>query len=508
MWPSSLCAAPAIPPSSRRRRRSRSAADSRPRVFPCRFSMSGRAYSEMYDRPVRTEPEQDQAKRFLAANRSLGELQRKAFWPDVVDRSARGRTGPRGWISSLAGAARELARSGQTQAETSGSTPESAPVVRSRHRHEYADWADVMRNGPADLAAPIPGLEEKTPLHVAFVILPFGFGSGGHEVVFRLMQQLEEAGHACSLWLDDPFGETTSTPVSKIRRQIEQGFGVQLRGPLFKGFDDWHGADVAIATGWQTVWPMLLLPDTRARAYLVNDDEPDFYPTSLESILAEATYGQGLFCIAGTEWMLNNLRDRHQVEGGSFDYTPSPAFEPRPVKRREDTVIVYARTVTHRRAVGLVVMALEELIVNRGRTIRVQMFGDEYPLPAAFDYEFLGLVRPEDLSWAYSEATVGVALSLTNASLAPLDMMACGLPCVDISGGSSESVYGDDAGVEFADFDPAAMADTIQRLLDDPQLRGYRSDAGRSFVAGRSWMQAGSQVEALIRRALETASRR
>lgn len=448
--------------------------------------------------------EKSEEDRLLEANRSLGSLQREAFWSDLAESSAGQASGARRWAAALTGTARELAMRGDDAAGAAADgPPQATQVARARDRHEYSDWARVMREGPAELAPSPPGLADRTPLHVAFVILPFGFGSGGHEVVFRLMEQLEAAGHACSLWLDDPFGETAATPVSVIRRRIEDGFGVTLAGPLFRGFEDWHGADVAVATGWQTVWPTLLLPGVHTRAYLVNDDEPEFYPTSLESKLADATYDQGLFCIAGTDWMLGTLRERHQIEGGSFDYTPSSAFRQRPVERREDTVIVYARTVTHRRAVGLVVMALEELVVRRGRKIRVQMFGDEYPLPAPFDYEFLGLVRPESLSWAYSQATVGVALSLTNASLAPLDMMACGLPCVDLAGGSSESVYGDGAGVEYAAFDPVSLADAIERLLDDPQLRHERSQAGLEFAAGRSWERAGAQVEALLRSAVE-----
>ena len=105
----------------------------------------------------------------------------------------------------------------------------------------------------------------------------------------------------------------------------------------------------------------------------------------------------------------------------------------------------------------------EELIVNRGRKLRVQMFGDEYPIPdAPFDFEFLGLVRPERLAWTYSEATVGIALSMTNASLVPQDMRACGLPCIELAGGAAEASYGDSGGVMFASFDPVSVADRVE----------------------------------------------
>jgi glycosyltransferase involved in cell wall biosynthesis len=280
-----------------------------------------------------------------------------------------------------------------------------------------------------------------------------------------------------------------------------------MRAPLHRDLGDWFGADVAVATGWQTVWPLLRLPGVHARAYLVNDDEPAFYPRSVESELAGETYRQDLYCIAGTRWMLELLRERDGARGGWFDYPVSPTYSVRPVERRDDTIVVYARTVTHRRATALAVLALEELIVNRGRKLRIQMFGDEYPMPdAPFDFEALGLVRPERLAWTYSEATVGIALSMTNASLVPQDMRACGLPCVELAGGAAEATYGDDGGVTFTPFDPVALADRVESLLDDPAERQRRRDEGLAATRTQSWARSGKQVEEHLRAALRERS--
>jgi hypothetical protein len=441
-----------------------------------------------------------EARRIRVANDRLGAAQRSAFWPDLAAPGAQARSGVRRTVGSAVAVARELATSrGPIRGE--GAPPGRAIPAGVAH-HPYEAWAAVRRDGAVPLEPPPPGRADGTPLHIAFAILPFGYGSGGHEVVFRLAEHLEAAGHTVSLWLDDPFGATAGTPASALLRRIDEDFGVRLRAPLHLGFGDWFGADVAVATGWQTVWPLLRLPATHARAYLVNDDEPAFYPRSIESRLAGETYQQDVYCVAGTRWMIDLLRERDGARGGWFDYAVAPAYRPRPVQRRNDTVVLYARTVTHRRAVGLAVMAIEDLVVRRGRALRVLMFGDEYPMPVPFDYEFLGLVRAERLAWAYSEATVGVALSLTNASLVPQDMMACGLPCVELAGGASQATYGDDTGVVFAPFDPVAMADVIERLLDDPAGRDRRRAAGLAFAAERTWARAGAQVETHLRAAV------
>jgi len=78
-------------------------------------------------------------------------------------------------------------------------------------------------------------------------------------------------------------------------------------------------------------------------------------------------------------------------------------YRERPVERRSDTVVLYARTVTPRRAVALGVLALEELWRRRPERVRIVMFGDEHPLPASFPYEFLGIVSPNELSWLMTD---------------------------------------------------------------------------------------------------------
>jgi O-antigen biosynthesis protein len=164
-------------------------------------------------------------------------------------------------------------------------------------------------------------------------------------------------------------------------------------------------------------------------------------------------------------------------------------------------VVFYAREWTPRRAVPLGSLALEELHARRPGT-RVVAFGMPFDPELPVPYEQLGIVSPERLSWVYSEGTVGLCLSLTNYSLIPQEMMACGMPCVDLAGGSTEAELGGDGGVELAAADPVALADALEALLDDRERWQHRSRAGIEVAAGASWERAGQQVEAGIREAL------
>jgi glycosyltransferase involved in cell wall biosynthesis len=378
-----------------------------------------------------------------------------------------------------------------------------APQLPRIDAHEYEPIARILRDGPTPLAVALPGMAERKRLHIAFAIPPFSQGSGGHNIVFQLMLRLERRGHSCSVWVDDPFGQRQNEWPAVVKAAIREHFA-PVSAPVFNGFDDWYGADVAVATGWQTVYPVLALPNTRARAYLMNDHEPEFYPTSVESIWAAETYRLGLYGICGSPWLRDLYVDRYGGTAETFDYGVDHAiYQPRATGRRRDTVVFYCRSTTPRRAVALGVMALHELY-RRKPDLRVLMFGDSHPMYAPFPYEHMGVANPEQLSWVFSEATVGLALSLTNYSLIPQEMLACGLPCVDLQGASAESVFGANGPVELSPLEPSALADHMELMLEDGNLWEHRSKAGIKFVSSRTWDHATEQVERGLRSALRT----
>jgi glycosyltransferase involved in cell wall biosynthesis len=350
-------------------------------------------------------------------------------------------------------------------------------------------------------------MAERERLHVAVVIPPFQRGSGGHNTIFTLVERLEQIGHTCTIWMYDPGGRHYEE-ASVLRRRIVTEF-VAVRAPVFKGFDAWHGADVVVATGWDTAYRVMTLPGCRARAYLVNDHEPEFFATSAESLWAARTYEFGMYAISASKWLRDLLARRYGQRGGWFGLgVDHGIYYPRPVERRRDTVVFYGRVYTPRRAVALGALALEELLRRRPE-LRVVLFGHDAlaPLQLPFGYEHLGVVPPEQLAWTYSEATVGLCLSLTNYSLLPQEMMACGMPCVDLAESSTEAELGRDAGVEYAAADPVALADALERLLTDTALWRRRSEAGLAMADTASWDVAALQVEHGLREALRERER-
>src|SRR5919198_3109614 len=240
--------------------------------------------------------------------------------------------------------------------------------------------AEALRDGPVALCGDAASLADAPSLRVAAVVPSFRRGSGGHATIANLLRGLEAAGHRCDVWVLDDEGRHRADEVDPLFNAF---FG-PLRGRVRKGIEGWDGADVALATGWQTVAQVLRLPSVAARAYLVQDHEPEFYATSAERMWAQWTYRQGLHCIAASPWLAELVRARYAAVATPFDLgTDHDSYRPSGIARRDDLVVFYARAVTPRRAVPLGLLALQEL--HRARPqVEIALFGDARPIAAPF----------------------------------------------------------------------------------------------------------------------------
>ena len=391
---------------------------------------------------------------------------------------------------------------GATGQPAPATAPRGKPVTPYRNFVEdYLEASYVRLRGAAPLLDPVPGMSERERLRIAMLLPPFRRGSGGHNTLLQILTRLERRGHVCSVWIQDVMGMHNTDWPGVLRHNLREFFA-PVEAPVYKGFDRWQGADVVIATGWQTVYPSLLLDACRARVYVVNDHEPEFYATSVERSLAERTYREGLYCISASPWLRDLLADRYGARGEAFQLgVEHDTYQPRPIARRDDTIVYYARHGTERRAVPVGLAALRELH-RRRPNVRILLFGDNRPILSAFPYDHLGVRTPTELSWLYSEATIGLCLSMTNFSLMPKEMLACGLPCVELAGISAESIFGVSGPIELAELDHYAITDALERLLDDRELRERRSREGIEFVASHTWEHATDEIETGLRHAL------
>jgi len=367
---------------------------------------------------------------------------------------------------------------------------------------------ELARRGPSPLA-PFSG-DAEGPLRIAAVIPSFRRGSGGHTTIVNLLEAVRERGHEVSVWLEDCEGRHAREDPHATLRSFREFYGTEHL-ELRRDLRDWDGADVALATGWQTVARVLRLDRVSARAYLVQDHEPEFYGTSAEALWARETYGQGLHCVAASAWLADLLRERYGARATHFDLAVDHArygpdgdlLSNAATGRREDLVLFYARAITPRRAVPLGLLALAELHRRRPE-VEIVLYGEDRPLAVPFAHRNLGVLGAGELAALYREAAVGMVLSLTNPSLVALEMMACGLPCVELASDSMLASFGPDGPLALAKPDPIALCSELERLLATPDRRAAAAEQGLALMARRTWERAGGDLESGLRAALGT----
>ena len=188
------------------------------------------------------------------------------------------------------------AANGQPPSVAAPPAPPLPPLVHApaqRGAVSYAGIARALKSGPAPLLPPYPG-DGRAAAAAPRVRRSRPSTSGPAATTSSSSSSSGSSGWAtsCSLWIHDAFGprphDGAGRPAARDRRWF-----APVKAPVFRGFDQWHGADVVVATGWQTVYPVLELDGVRARAYLINDHEPEFFATSVESEWAERTYRLG-----------------------------------------------------------------------------------------------------------------------------------------------------------------------------------------------------------------------
>jgi O-antigen biosynthesis protein len=336
------------------------------------------------------------------------------------------------------------------------------------------------------------------PMTLAWVVPNWKVGSGGHMTIFRLIQQMERRGHRCAIYHFDPFGRDRRSAAA-LRHEIRESF-IEVAAEVFKGLDDFRGADVCVATNWWTAYPVRDLPGCKEKVYLVQDDEPQFYATSAESIWAQETYRMGYRCIAYTPWMAEILERGYGLEARWFECgtdTDTYTFAG-PEGRVSGRIAVYARRETDRRAVDLALAGLATLFERRPG-LDVVLFGSNVPAVSPIPARNLGVRPPRHLAELYRSASAGVVFSLTTHSLVAHEMMASGLPLVELEGENVASALGSSGDlVMLAEPRPDAIADALERILDRPDDAAEMARRARAFVEERTWERAGDQVESAL----------
>lgn len=366
----------------------------------------------------------------------------------------------------------------------------------------FAQWSDVPALEfpllPGDVAdsqsAPcarvdVPPAGEP---NVGWIVVPPGPGSGGHTTFFRMIRAAVDAGLPSTLLFYDRYRGDFERNASIVRTWWPW-LDVDIRplGERIVGFD------AVVASSWVTAHVLASRGQAAmGRLYFIQDYEPYFFPRGGLYAMAEDSYRFGFRNIALGGMVARTLERELGVLSDTVPFgldTDVYRLEPVPSPRRG--VVLYSRLHNDRRGQQIAVRALE-IFHRRHPEQTIHTYGDRsssLPFPA----EQHGSLSPGRLNALYNRVIGGIALSFTNVSLVPEEMLAAGaIPVVNDGWMPRAALQHPE--VRWSLPTPSALADTLESVVSDPDVAGRALAAARTVVP-RPWAETGARVAAVIR---------
>ncbi len=356
--------------------------------------------------------------------------------------------------------------------------------------HSFAKIEDILKAdwSKIDTDKINPKIKPKKCYTVNWVMSPPGKGSGGHQNLFRFISYLEKAGHKNKIYL---YSTIDPRNITQIKEVVNDGSYEKVAAASTMQWlkKDMANADAIFATGWETAYPVFNSGVTAKRFYFVQDFEPYFYPVGSEYVLAQNSYRFGFHGITAGGWLANKLKSDYEMPTDHYDFGADKVTYRFENKDERKEIFFYARPVTARRGFELGIMALTQFH-NEHPEYTINLAGwdvREYEIP--FPYENLMSMPLSELSDVYNRCAVALVISLTNMSLLPLELLACGtIPVVNDA--PNNRLVSNNEFIAYTANNPTAMANRLSEIVTRKDLPKYAKKAADS-VSGADWDVSG-----------------
>ncbi len=346
-------------------------------------------------------------------------------------------------------------------------------------------WNFVLREpfGPD-----VSGLWGSERITLNWFVPPLSEHSGGHINLFRFILGLQARGFENRVIItNDAMIHPCTKSGEELLQNINDWYG-PYTGTVYHDHGDIPKCHFAFATGWQSAYAVKAFRGALFRYYFVQDFEPSFYPVGSEYIFAEDTYRFGFTGITAGGWLAEKLRAEYGMRTHAVGFSYDRALysqKPRHSNRRH--LFCYVRPGTPRRAWDLAAITLNEFHKQRPDVALILAGGgiDTGSLP--FPVFAPGAVSQAELPDLYSQCDAAFVPSLTNLSLLPLELMACGVPVISNDGPNVEWLL-NASNASVITPNARKLAEEIVRIFDLPAAEHALLCArSKEFAASTNW---------------------
>ena len=330
-------------------------------------------------------------------------------------------------------------------------------------------------------------------MRAAWVLPSLIEGSGGHRTILQNVQYLIRKGYECDVYVEDK-GEVKNS--EELRRQAETLFG-KHDCRFILGYDIQGEYDIIFATAWFTAKVVRDCNSKAVKAYFIQDFEALFNPMGDGYILACNSYGYGLKPVTIGRWLSHKMQTEYHTPSRYFDFCADRRiYRPLPDAKKEHAICFVYQPDKPRRCSVLGIEAL--WIVKYLRPdAKAYLYGSNIKGNVWFEHENLGIIPLEKCNAIYNKCEVGLCISSSNPSRIPFEMMAAGLPVVDLY---MENNFFDmpNEGVRLAHTTPESIAQALIEILDHPETAAQMSEAGKRYMADKDLEHGFEQFYAAV----------
>ena len=330
-------------------------------------------------------------------------------------------------------------------------------------------------------------------MRAAWVLPSLIEGSGGHRTILQNVQYLIRKGYECDVYVEDK-GEVKNS--EELRRQAETLFG-KHDCRFILGYDIQGEYDIIFATAWFTAKVVRDCNSKAVKAYFIQDFEALFNPMGDGYILACNSYGYGLKPVTIGRWLSHKMQTEYHTPSRYFDFCADRRiYRPLPDAKKEHAICFVYQPDKPRRCSVLGIEALGIVKFLRP-DVKIYLYGSNIKGNVWFEHENLGIIPLEKCNALYNKCEVGLCISSSNPSRIPFEMMAAGLPVVDLY---MENNFFDmpNEGVRLAHTTPESIAQALIEILDHPETAAEMSEAGKRYMADKDLEHGFEQFYAAV----------
>ncbi|MGN0973215.1 MAG: glycosyltransferase [Bacilli bacterium] len=311
--------------------------------------------------------------------------------------------------------------------------------------------------------------------NVAWVIPGLLKGSGGHRTIIQNINALIKDGYQCDIYVED---YENLYPI-ELAKKINEFYG-NCDADVYSGWQLTKKYDVCVATAFNTV-ETVMKADCDKRVYFVQDYEPYFFSMGDYYIQAENSYKNDINVITIGKWLSAKMSNEYNLKSNYFNFCADLNIYKQIKSITKENAICYIFQPNKPRRCDSIGLKALQIVKKIKPDIKIYLYGSEKCDVNNLEVEHLGIIPIEKCNELYNKCKVGLCLSASNPSRIPFEMMAAGLPVVEMYRENNLYDFPND-GCLLADSKPEAIAAAIIKILDDTKLQKQLSKNGIKFM--------------------------